>query len=381
MEFLSYEYLKLAWWIIIGVLWICFALTEGFDMGVAIILPFVGKTDEERRIAINAIAPHWDGNQVWLILAAGALFAAWPTLYATAFSAMYLALLILLFSLFLRPVGFDYRSKLPSQRWRNFWDWALFIPGVIPPLIFGIGMGNLFLGIDFEYDNLMRSSFGSGFFHLFHPFAILAGLLAIAMFVMHGASYLMLRSEDMVHERSRKFLEKAAIIVIAIFAIEGIWLWLGIDGYSISSELDISAISSPLNKTVIVGESSWLHNYTEYPLSMIAPLLGFGGALIALLMGRAEKPTAAFYGSCLSLIGIILTAGFSLFPFIFPSSLNPDHSLTMWDATSSELTLNIMFWCSFIFVPIILLYTSWCYKIMWGKHTVESIRENDHSLY
>ncbi len=381
MEFLSYEYLKLAWWILIGVLWICFALTEGFDMGVAMILPFVGKTDEERRVAINAIAPHWDGNQVWLILAAGALFAAWPTLYATAFSAMYLALLILLFSLFLRPVGFDYRSKLPSQKWRNFWDWALFVPGVVPPLIFGVGMGNLFLGIGFEYDDLMRSSFDTGFFQLLHPFAVLSGLLAIAMFMMHGASYLMLRSGWPVYDRARTFLGYAALAVIVLFAIEGIWLWQWIDGYAISGHFDIAAVSNPLNKTVTVGEVSWLHNYVVYPWFIIAPVLGFGGAITALIMGKAEKPVLAFYGSCVSLIGIILTAGFSLFPFIFPSSLNPDHSLTMWDATSSALTLNIMFWAALFFVPLILAYTSWCYKVMWGKHTVESIRENEHTLY
>jgi len=381
MEFLSYEFLKLAWWIIIGVLWIAFALTEGFDMGVTMILPFVGRTDEERRIAINAIAPHWDGNQVWLVLAAGALFAAWPTLYATSFSAMYMALLILLFSLFLRPTGLDYRSKLPSQKWRSFWDWALFFPGVIPPLIFGVGMGNMFLGVGFEFDELMRSSFSTGFFQLFHPFAVLSGLLAVMMFMMHGASYLMLRSEDVVHERSRKFLMVAATAVIALFAIEGIWLWQWIDGYSISSDLDIAGVSNPLNKTVAVGEVSWLHNYSLYPLFIIAPVLGFAGAFTALIMGIFEKPALAFYGSCLSLIGIILTAGFSLFPFIFTSSLNPNHSLTMWDATSSKLTLNLMFWCSIFFVPIILAYTSWCFRIMWGKHTVESIRENNHSLY
>ncbi len=381
MEFLDYEFLRLAWWIIIGVLWIGFALTEGFDMGVAMILPFVGKTDEERRVAINAIAPHWDGNQVWLILAAGALFAAWPTLYATAFSAMYLALLILLFSLFLRPVGFDYRSKLPNQSWRNFWDWALFVPGVIPPLIFGVGMGNLFLGIGFEFDELLRSSLDTSFFQLLHPFAILSGLLAIAMFMMQGASYLMLRSDGAVYERSRRFLKIAATAVIALFAIEGLWIWLGIDGYAIQGQLDLSAASNPLNKTVTVGESSWLQNYSNYPLFIIAPLLGFAGAITALIMGKAARPILAFFGSCTSLIGIILTAGFSLFPFIFPSSLNPNHSLTLWDATSSELTLHIMFWVSLVFIPIILAYTSWCYKIMWGKHTPESIRENDHSLY
>ncbi len=381
MEFLSYEYLRFVWWLLIGILWIGFAITEGFDMGVAMILPFVGKTDEERRVAINAVAPHWDGNQVWLILAAGALFAAWPTLYATAFSGMYLALLILLFSLFLRPVAFDYRSKLPSQKWRNFWDWALFVPGVIPPLIFGVGMGNLFLGIDFQYDDYMRSSFGSGFFSLLHPFAVVSGLLAIVMFMMQGASYLMVRSDAEVHQRARRFLNFASLAVIALFAIEGLWLWLGIDGYAITGNFDISAVSNPTNKTVSVGEVTWLQNYTKYPLSIIAPVLGFGGALMAFVFGRADKAAMAFLGSCLSLVGIILTAGFSLFPFIFPSSANPNHSLTMWDATSSPITLNVMFWASMLFVPLILAYTLWCYKVMWGKQTVESIRKNSHSLY
>jgi cytochrome d ubiquinol oxidase subunit II len=381
MEFLSYEYLRFVWWLLIGILWIGFAITEGFDMGVAMILPFVGKTDEERRVAINAIAPHWDGNQVWLILAAGALFAAWPTLYATAFSGMYLALLIVLFSLFLRPVGFDYRSKLPSQKWRNFWDWALFIPGVVPPLIFGVGMGNLFLGVGFQYDDYMRSSFDSGFFNLLHPFAILAGLLAIAMFMMQGASYLMVRSDGNVQRRAQGFLKIAATAVVILFAIEGLWLWLGIDGYSITGNFDPTAVSNPTNKTVAVGEVTWLNNYSKYPITMIAPTLGFIGAFGALLFGAIGKPGFAFFHSCVSLIGIILTAGFSLFPFIFPSSMNPNHSLTMWDATSSEMTLNIMFWVSMLFVPIILSYTLWCYKVMWGKHTVESIRENSHTLY
>ncbi len=381
MELFSYEFFKLIWWILIGVLWIGFALTEGFDMGVAMLLPFVGKTDAERRIAINAIAPHWDGNQVWLILAAGALFAAWPTLYATAFSAMYLALLILLFTLFLRPVGFDYRSKLENKTWRNCWDWALFIPGFVPPLILGIGMGNLFLGIGFEFDDTMRSTLSDGFFQLLHPFALLAGLLAIAMFVMQGASYLMMRSEGVVYQRSEVFLHKAALVVMILFAIEGLWLWLFIDGYSVTSNLALNSVGNPTNKTVSVSEVSWLHNYLEYPGFLVAPLLGFSGAFGAFNRAKALKPKRTFICSCASLIGIILTAGFSLFPFIFPSNLNPDHSLTIWDATSSHLTLSIMFWVSVFFLPIILMYTAWCYKTMWGKHTVETIRQNDHSLY
>ncbi len=381
MDFLSYENLRLIWWLLIGVLWIGFALTEGFDMGVAMLLPFVGKTDEERRVAINAVAPHWDGNQVWLILAAGALFAAWPIVYATTFSGMYLALIILLFSLFLRPTGFDYRSKIDNPKWRNSWDWALFIPGVVPPLIFGIAMGNLFLGLPFHYDEFLRSYYSGNFFSLLHPFALLSGLLAVSMFLMQGASYLMLRSEGTVHERAQVFLKWAALAVIVLFSLAGLSLWFGIDGYSVTDGLSPDGPSNPTHKTVVMEAHAWFKNYSTYPLTLIAPLLGLLGALGAWLMGKAGRSALAFLNSCLSLIGIILTAGFSLFPFIMPSSTHPDHSLTIFDATSSELTLQIMFWVAIVFVPIILTYTLWGYKALWRKYSVEYIRENDHSLY
>ncbi len=381
MEFLSYEYLKFVWWLLIGVLWIGFALTEGFDMGVAMILPFVGKTDDERRVAINAVAPHWDGNQVWLILAAGALFAAWPTLYATAFSGMYFALLLLLFSLIARPVAFDYRSKLPSQTWRNTWDWILFIPGVIPPLLLGVAMGNLFLGFPFHFDEYMRSYYEGGLFGLLHPFALLSGVLGVMMFMMQGATYLTLRSEGPVHDRARTFVTWGSLGVIALFVLEGIWLWAGIDGLRVVSGLDPMGPSNPTRKVVEVVAGGWLSNYSTYPITLIAPALGIGGALLALVMNKAGKAALAFLGSSLSLVGVILTAGFSLFPFIFPSSTNPSHSLTMWDTTSSEMTLNIMFWAAMVFVPIIISYTLWCYRALWGKYSTQMIRDNDHTLY
>lgn len=381
MEFLTYENLRFIWWILIGVLWLGFAITEGFDMGIAMLIPFVGKEDEKRRVAINAVAPHWDGNQVWLILAAGALFAAWPIVYATVFSGMYLALMILLFSLFLRPTGFDYRSKVADPRWRNMWDWGLFISGIVPPLILGVAMGNLFLGVPFHYDEYMRSFYTGNFFMLLHPFAILAGLLGIAMFLMQGASYLMLRSTGSVHNTAQKYLQWAALAVIGLFAIEGIWLWVGIDGYAVTGGLEPGGLSNPTNKTVEIVSHGWLQNYSDYPLSMIAPLIAFLGGVGAYFTGKLGKSALAFFNSCLSLVGIILTAGFSLFPFILPSSTNPNHSLTIWDATSSELTLNIMFWVTLFFVPLILAYTTWGYVKLWRKYSEEFITENDHSLY
>ena len=168
----DYEVLKLVWWVLIGVLLIGFALTDGFDMGAMALMPFVGQTDNERRVAINTIAPHWDGNQVWFITAGGALFAAWPMVYAVAFSGLYWAMLLVLFALFCRPVGFDYRSKVEDPRWRNAWDWALFVGGAMPALVFGVAFGNLFLGLPFQLDELMRSTYHGSFFALLNPFAL-----------------------------------------------------------------------------------------------------------------------------------------------------------------------------------------------------------------
>ena len=381
MEFIDYTTLKMVWWLLVGILWLGFAMTEGFDMGVGMLLPFVGRTDEERRVAINAVAPHWDGNQVWLILAAGAIFAAWPIVYATTFSGFYLALMLMLFSLFFRPVGFDYRSKLENKQWRSTWDWGLFISGVVPPLILGVAFGNLFLGVPFYYDDYLRSFYEGNFFRLLHPFAVLSGLLAISMFVMHGGAYLMMRCDDKVYQRTRTYTQFAAIAVIALFAIEGLWLWTSIDGYAITSKINTGAPANPLHKSVEIFEGAWLTNYTQYPLTKIAPIVGFAGAFGAFIFVRARKAGFAFAMTTLSMFGIILTGAFSLFPFILPSSINPNHSLTIWDAASSELTLSIMLFATVLFVPIILVYTVWCYIKLWGKYSVEDIRAKQHSLY
>ena len=165
----DYETLKMLWWLIIGVLLIGFAITDGMDMGVAMLLRLVGKTDSERRTVINTIGPHWDGNQVWFITAGGALFAAWPMVYAAAFSGFYFAMMLVLFALFFRPLGFDYRSKVDSKRWRNNWDWGLLAGSAIPALVFGVAFGNLFLGVPFNIDNLMRVSYQGSFFGLLNP--------------------------------------------------------------------------------------------------------------------------------------------------------------------------------------------------------------------
>ena len=229
----DYATLKLIWWGLVGVLFIGFALTDGFDMGVGALLRYVGKNDDERRVAINTIAPHWDGNQVWLILAAGAIFAAWPITFGAAFSSFYWAMVLTLFALFFRPVGFDYRSKINNPVWRNMWDWGLVISGVVPPLVFGIGFGNLLLGVPFEFDTFLRLTSPGSFWKLFTPFTLLAGLVGLTMFSMHGATYLMLRTEGAVYERAKQAARYTALAVLVSFALAGIWVWLGIDGYVI----------------------------------------------------------------------------------------------------------------------------------------------------
>lgn len=377
----DYETLKLIWWLLIGVLFIGFALMDGFDMGVGTLLPFLGKNDNERRVMINTVAPHWDGNQVWFILAGGAIFAAWPAVYATAFSGLYWGMMLTLFALFFRPVGFDYRSKLENDTWRKSWDWALFAGSTIPPFVFGLAMGNLMLGLPFYFDEFQRPFYTGSFFGLFHPFAVLSGLLGVAMLAMHGATWLMARTDGNVYRRARTSAGLLSVVVTLLFAMTGIWLMLGIDGYVIKEMLSPNAQANPLKKTVEFATGAWLHNYGDQPLTLLAPISGFTGAILVFLFSRMHKNALSAFASTLSVIGIIATAGISLFPFIMPSSENPNHSLTIYDAVSSHLTLTIMFWCAVIFVPLILGYTWWCYRAMWGTVTEEQIEENTHSLY
>lgn len=378
---LDYETLKLVWWLLVGILLIGFVITDGFDMGAGALLPFLGKTDEERRVIINTVGPHWDGNQVWFITAGGAIFAAWPTVYAAAFSGFYIAMLLVLFALFFRPVGFDYRSKIADPRWRKTWDWGLFVGGAVPALVFGVAFGNLFLGVPFQHDELLRPTYTGSFWALLNPFALLAGVVSLSMLVMHGAVWLQLRAESIIAKRAQVAAQIAAAVLIVAFALAGVWIAYGINGYHIVSMPPPDALPNPLAKTVVTGEGNWLANYGLYPWMITAPVVGFVGAALTILLTRADRPGLAFITSSLAMTGVILTAGFSLFPFIMPSSTQLNSSLTVWDAPSSHLTLTVMFWAAVIFVPIILAYTVWTYRAMWGRVTIQQIRDNTHSAY
>ncbi|MGV2291140.1 cytochrome d ubiquinol oxidase subunit II [Trinickia sp. YCB016] len=378
---MDYATLKLIWWVLIGVLLIGFALTDGFDMGAAILLPFIGKTDEERRIVVNTVGATWEGNQVWLITAGGAMFAAWPLVYAASFSGFYFAMLLVLFSLFLRPVGFDYRSKRPDPRWRSAWDWALFVGGFVPALVFGVAFGNLLEGVPFSFDSDLRVTYHGGFFALLNPFAVLCGLVSVAMLAAHGAAFVKMKSDGAIARRASVALRIASLAAVVFFVIAGVLVATLIGGYEITNPAPLDAVANPLLKNAEAGAGMWLANYSHYPWMIVAPVAGIVGGLLALVLAGSRLEKTAFISTGLMIAGVILTAGFSMFPFIMPSSLDPKSSLTVWDSTSSRLTLEIMLGAVIVFLPIVLLYTGWVYRVMRGKVTHQALEQNKHSMY
>ena len=377
----DYETYKVIWWCFVAVLLLGFALTDGFDFGVGMSLPFLGKDDTERRVIINTIGPTWEGNQTWFIAAGGTLFAAWPLVYAAAFSGLYIALIVALFALFFRPVGFDYRSKVADPRWRNAWDWGLFIGGFVPPLIFGVGMGNVLQGLPFRYDDLLRLEYTGNFFQLLNPFGLLSGVLAVAMLAMHGATFLHQKTEGVIADRARRMAMVGAALTIVLFAAAGAWVATSLPGYRITAMPDAGTAFMPPAKTVVAAAGAWMDNYSRWPITLAFPAAAFLGAVLVIVLSAARRTVAAFLSSGMSVAGILLTAGGAMFPFVLPSSLLPSHSLTAWDATSSHKTLAVMFWVVVIMLPIIVMYTSWVYRVVRGKVTSAHIQENEHTAY
>ena len=379
---IDYPTLKIIWWLLVGVLLVGFAIMDGHDMGVGTLLPFVGNGDEERRVVINTVGPHWDGNQVWFITGGGAIFAAWPLVYATAFSGFYWAMLAVLWALFFRPVGFDYRSKIHHATWRSTWDWGLFIGGAVPPLVFGVAFGNLLQGVPFGFDDYLISTYTGTFWQLLNPFALLAGVVSSAMITMHGGVYLAHRTEGAIQRRAARAAVAAAIVMVAAFIGAGLWLKSGsIEGFVITSAVNPGALPDPLAKTVARTADGWWINYGRQPLLWLLPALGVLGALAAAALVMANRTLSAFVASSLAIVGVIGTAGGTMFPFVMPSSSHPNASLTVWDSVSSHLTLGLMFWATLIFMPLIVFYTSWAYRVMRGKVTLEHIRANEHTAY
>jgi cytochrome d ubiquinol oxidase subunit II len=380
-QLLSYETLRLVWWLLLGVLLIGFAVTDGFDLGVGMLLPFAGRDDLERRVIINSVGPVWEGNQVWLILGGGAIFAAWPPLYAVSFSGFYLAMFAILLALILRPVAFKFRSKREEPTWRARWDAVLCFSGVVPSLIFGVAIGNVLQGVPFRFSNDMHIFYEGTFFGLLNPFALLCGLVSVAMLVLHGSAWLVLKTSGPVAERARGIGSVAAMASLVLYALAGWVMWGWVAGYQVTSALPVNGPSNPLLKTVALQAGAWFANYAAYPGLWLVPVLGLASPLLALVCLRVRRGGLALLASGLSIACIILSVGVSMFPFILPSSLDPRSSLMVWDASSSHLTLFIMLVVTAVFIPLIVAYTSWVYKVMWGKVDADAIRDNRGHAY
>jgi cytochrome d ubiquinol oxidase subunit II len=376
---LDYATLRLIWWVILGVLLIGFAVTDGFDLGAALLQPFVARTDIEKRVLLNSIGPVWEGNQVWFILAGGASFAAWPPLYAVSFSGFYLAMFLVLAALILRPVSINFRSKRDDSGWRRCWDWAFFVSGIVPALVFGVAFGNLFLGVPFRFDDTLRVTYEGGLIGLLNPWALLCGLVSIAMLALHGGAWLALKTEGALALRARSAASWAAVALIVLFSLAGIWLAVGIDGYMVQGAVDPAGPSNPLAKTVVRSSGAWLSNYAAQPWTAVAPVLGYLGAVSAWLWLRAGKALLAFVSSGFAVAGVVATAGLSLFPFLLPSSLDPRSSLTVWDASSSQTTLFIMMIATLVLLPIVIGYTAWVFHVVRGPVTAAAVGSDDHA--
>jgi cytochrome bd ubiquinol oxidase subunit II len=374
----EYEILRVIWWALLGILLIGFAIMDGFDLGTAALLPFVARNDIERRVTINTVGPVWEGNQVWFILGGGAIFAAWPALYAASFSGFYLAMFLVLATLILRPVGFKFRSKLESTRWRMFWDYALFAGGIVPALVFGVAFGNLFEGVPFGFDSDLRMHSTITLFSLLNPFALLVGLVSLSMIVLHGAVWLNLKTDGAVKARAYAIIPYAAVVFGILFALAGFWL-SHLQGFQIVGQMVHDGPSNPLNKIVTLISGGWFANAALYPALWLTVAIAYLGALGAVLL--RGRPGLAFISSALVPFGTIATAGAALFPFLMPSSSNPNESLTVWDASSSQLTLAIMLAAVVIFLPIVLAYTAWVYRVMRGPVRADDISRNSKTAY
>jgi cytochrome d ubiquinol oxidase subunit II len=378
---LDYTTLQSIWWVLIGALLVGFALTDGFDMGVGILLPLIGKNDTERRILLNAIGPTWEGNQVWLITAGGAIFAAWPLVYAASFSGFYAALLLVLFALILRPACFEYRAKRDHPGWRLACDWGMFIGGTVPALVFGVAFGNLLQGVPFDYDSDLRVAYHGGLLGLLNPFGLLCGVVSLSMLVAHGAAYIRVKTTRELSYRAGVALRTASLSTVVTFAIAGVFVATTVNGYTVTSPLPLDSIANPLLKTAEAAPGLWIQNFLHHPWLAAFPLAAMVAGILAACGASGPRAGLLLIATGVQITAVIVTAAVAMFPFLMPSSLDPNSSLTVWDATSSRLTLQIMAIAVVIFLPLVLLYTGWVFRIMRGKVTAQSIKDHSNSLY
>jgi cytochrome bd ubiquinol oxidase subunit II len=380
---IDFTVLQFLWWGIVGLTMVCYATTAGFDLGSTMILPFI-KNENEQRVMLNASGRMWDGNQTWLVFFGGAIFVVYPVVYATTFSGMYAAILCVLWAFFLRPPGYDYRSKIDSAKWRRMWDVGLFVSSFLPALIFGVAMGNLFVGLPIQFDPFsLRTYYMGNFWGLLNWMGILAGLTSVLMLLMHGAAMLHRRTEGDLKRRMGRLFVIFTVLFLIVFTGAGLYVAFGVNGYHLVTS-PVNPTLHPLSNVVTQSRGAWIASYVQYPWKAAGPLIAYAFALISLFSLRVGKGGFTFWCSVATVAGTVLTAGLALFPFLVPSSIMPAQSLTVWDATSAHYTLNSMFYVSMVLFAIILLYKVFSYSAVWrGKGTlsVEDVKDNEHTFY
>lgn len=330
--------LNIIWFVLWGVLWAVYFMLDGFDLGAGTLMPFLAKNDKEKRVIYNAMGPLWDGNEVWLITAGGATFAAFPTTYAVMFNGLYSALLLLLFALIVRGVSFEFRGKVESEGWKKIWDFCLFIGSFLPALLLGVAFANIFRGLPIDENGI----FHGGLFTLLNPYGLLGGILFVLMFLVHGAIWIAIKSEGDLRNRALSVANKIWYLEL-IFAV---------------IFLVVSAFATDL----------W-ENYGKYPLLWIIPLLAVAGLILIKIFLLKEKDWKAWFSSSLFIVMATFWGVAGLFPRMIPSTINPEYSLTIYNSSSSPLTLKVMFVVALIFVPIVIGYQIWVYNLFKGKVT------------
>jgi len=328
--------LNTIWFVLIAVLFAGFFMLEGFDYGVGMLLPFLGKTDEERRLIINAIGPFWDGNEVWMLTAGGAMFAAFAQWYATLFSGFYIALLLMLLALILRGVSFEYRSKNEDPSWRNAWDWAIFIGSFLPALLWGVAVANIIRGVPIDE----HMNFVGTFWGLLNPFALLGGVMFVAVFLFHGAVYLTLKTGDPVMSRAQATAQKMWIVALVLVVLFVVYAFASTGLYASGAA------------------------YLPTLIAAVALIL----AGVFLKKGRTGW---AFAMTAVTIIFVTFTAFAGLYPNVLPSTLDPAYNLTIYNASASQYTLKIMTIVALIFTPLVLIYQGWTYYTFRQRLTLE----------
>lgn len=336
--------LQVVWFILWAVLWAVYFMLDGFVLGTGMLHIFLGRNDGERRVIINTIGPVWDGNEVWLITAGGATFAAFPTTYALMFSYLYTALLLLLFALIIRGVSFEFRSKEDSTLWRKSWDYAVLVSSFVPALLFGVAFGNIFAGLPMD-----AAGYHGSLLYLLNPYGILTGILFVLLFLVHGALYLSCKTTCDLSMRARSLAGKAwsALFVVAI-------AFFAYTNYS----------------------TRLYDNYLSNPLLFIIPVAAVAALLGTRFLMAKDKFFTAFASSCVTVVMVIFTGVAGLYPSLIPSSLDPAYSLTVFNSSSSPYTLKIMTVVVILFLPVVIAYKIWIYRLFRGPVTVESVLDD-----